>query len=231
MKKHAMTTLEVIIAMGLIAAAAMLSLNTLYAYINKDTDIIKFKHAFTTISEVVSALKNDSVMYPTAFCFKNMETKGYMGENATYGGEDKFRKLFISKYNVLENNIKVKFDSIVPLIKYKDNSNNELYKTSNTINCFLENKGFVLCPPPTNIGKNEELASIYIPVYVNNTDEDKGSLGLDKAIFVEVGYDGKIELPPIVEYYPKRAVIDCTDKNFNSYTHCKVLDKMMDTDF
>ena len=231
MKKLAMSALEVLIAMSLMIAATVLGMNILHIYINKDTDVAKFKHAFASLSEVIYAIKNDSFMYTNTYYFADLSPHNYLGENITYGGEDKFKKLFTSKFNVLEKDVEVQFDKDVPLIKYTDKDGKEAYKTSKKITCFIENKGFMFCPPKTTFGEDEKLEAIYIPVYINKIDNTSSSKGIDKAIFVEVGVKGKIEILPDIKSDSDTKVLDCTEKKYNDYNHCKVLDKMMDMDF
>ena len=233
MKKYAMTSLEVLIAMSLVVAATLLGINSLRVYINKDTDISKFKHAFGSLSEAIYSMKHDSLMYPKeAKGFEDTDTYTYVDDNISYGGTTKFKNLFTSKFNVLENNVQITFSQSVPLIKYEDESKNVLYKTSKKLDCFIENKGFMLCPPEISLGSKEKLVSIYVPVYVNQINtEDSNTTDINKAIFVEIYKRGKIDIPASVEYYPNSKIIDCTNKEYNSYSQCKILDKMTDIDF
>ena len=233
MKKFAMSTLEVLIALSLIAAATVLGMNTLHIYINKDTDIVKFKHAFATFSEVIVSLKADTCMYPNIKGFAYTDVPdNCINKNDSFNNKNKFKKLFSSKFNILENNVELSLSSQVPVIKYENSSNSGLYKINNKIKCFVENKGFMFCPPETVLGSNEKLLSIYVPVYINKIDLDNSKTwDINKAIFIEVAKNGKLEIPPVIEYYPNRAIIDCTKKEYNNYSHCKVLDKMLDVEF
>ena len=232
MKKFAISALEVLIAMSLIVAASVLCINTLHIYINKDTDVAKFKHAFSTLSEVIYSLKTDTSMYPKTTGFAYLDETTYANENRSYGGEDKFQKLFMSKFNVYKNDLDITYSDFVPLIKIKDGSGNIFYNKTKKVKCFIENKGFMFCPPKTTFEAPYELVSIFIPLYVNKIDlADYKTTDIKKAIFVEVSATGKIELQPVVKYEENKVVIDCTNKDYNKYSHCKVLDKMLDMDF
>ena len=228
MKKNALTVLEILIAMSLMVVASYISISTLKVYINKDTDIVKFKHAFGSLSEVIYDLKNDTCAYPMTNSFQDTVIHpGCDNMNDSYTASNKFKKLFTSKFNVLKNNIDITLDSAIPIIKYMDSSNTEYYETNTKIKCFIENKGFMFCPPEINLTSPNKLKAIYIPVYVNKIDTDNSkTTDIEKAMIVEVDYSGKIEIPAIVG-----SVIDCTNKAYNNYNHCKALDKMMSTEF
>ena len=232
MKKEAYTIIEILITMVIIAVTAILAMNSIRVYLNRDTDIIKFKHAFATLSNVIGDLKKDTVMYPKSTGFADMTAKKYPNENITYSGAEKFKQLFTSRFNILEGNINIKFDNNVPLIKYTTESTED-YTSSKTINCFMENKGLVFCPPSTQVPVNNGfISSIYIPMYINKIEPSNSTTTeLDKVIFIEVTNTGKIEIPPIVEYQKNKTIIDCTNKNYNNYSQCKVLDKLTDVDF
>lgn len=237
MKKTAMTTLEVLIAMSLMVAVTILSVNTLKTYINKDTDIAKFKQAFSTLSQVIYSLRTDTAMYPQKGFEYTNPTYYFNEEERVYSGEDKFKKLFMSKFNVFETK-EITFSSNVPLLKFENRDGDVFYKVSNKINCFVENKGFMFCPPTTVFEETFEYSYIYIPLYVNKIDfSDSTTTDIKKAIFTEVKTTGEIEVPPIIYNAPvaiggqSNKLIDCTNKEFNDYNHCKVLDKMLDTDF
>lgn len=281
-----MTVLEVLIAISIMAVISALGMNVLRVHMGRDTDITKFKHAFATLSEVVYSLKNDASMYPTSKGFADMSkyTSYANNENASdsgkeYAGSAKFKKLFTSKFNVLERDVSVDFGTktSVPLIRYEDTDENEHFKNAKKIKCFIENKGFMFCPPETDITSSDSLTYIYVPMYVSKIDiNDNDTMGIKKAVFVEISNTGKIEIPALV-YYDKpddakyndskkayckgggedppvvrdKILIDCTNKeyqdcmeinkknkascthitDYNSYNHCKILDKIMDINF
>jgi len=223
MKKYAMSLAEVLTAMIMVATLSVVGMNTLKTFLHKDNDVMKFKHQFGTVSEVIYALKNDSIMYPDGL--QNTTTYKYPGEEKSYGGTEKFRKLFKSKFNVMEDNINVSLSSCFPL--YIENGT---YKSETSIKCFIDNKGFTFCPPSTPT--SGKLESLFIPVYFNKVDTTKSNtLGVDKAVFIQVFRNGKIDVPITVQCDSSRKIIDCTNKNYNNYNHCKALDKMTDMNF
>lgn len=230
MKKYAMSIAEILIAMTFISILSVVAMNGLRVFINRDTDVTKFKHAFATISEIVYQMKNDTYMYPNAIGFADTNSHTYTDTNKTYGGGSKFRRLFASKFNIMEKDKKITLDVSVPLVKYKNASNNEVYTTSNKLNCFIENKGFMYCPPDTT--ENGTLVSIYLPVYINKiSDNDNVSTGITKTIFVQIHKNGKLDIPPIIQNSSSTKIIDCTNKNYNDYNHCKILATMTNVSF
>lgn len=245
MKKTATTLMELLTAMVLMVALTVVSITSLRVFVAKDTDIVKFKHLYGSVSAAVYELINDIIMYPSGG-FANTTATHYYEETKEYGGKDKFKKLFKSKFNIFHNNIDIDFGVDVPLAYKKTTITSDPQKetfeftVSKKVSCFIENKGFTYCPPetPEYYHKNktiEQLESIYLPVFVSKIDTKtvdsiKKSATLDKAIFIKIDNDGKIEIPLIVKNN-KNEVINCTKRSFNSYSHCKVIEKMEDMDF
>ena len=238
MKKQSMTLIEIIIGISLMTVLAAISINVMHSFVSKDTDIIKFKHVYATVSEVIYELKNDASMYPAGY-FANIQERSYTGETKKYGGETKFLRLFKSKFNIFKNDVKINFSNDIPYILVRNAiDNKEKYITKKELNCFLDNKGVLYCPPVTTFTNKETLLSIYLPVYINkinitdNPIDSTGnrSVGLDKAIFFEIEKNGKINIPTVVSNNDKY-IINCYDPEYNEYNHCKAIEKMQDFDF
>ena len=230
MKKTSMTLIEIIIGISLMTLLAAISINVMHSFVSKDTDIIKFKHVYATVSEAIYELKNDASMYP-AGGFANLQERSYIGESKKYGGKTKFSRLFKSKFNIFKNE--------VPYTLVNNASNNkDKYVTKKELKCFLDNKGVLYCPPIIEIDSSDKLVSIYIPVYVNKINisgnqinaSNNLSVGLDKAIFFEIEKNGKINIPTTVSNNDDY-IINCYDYNYNDYSHCKAIEKMQDFDF
>ncbi len=238
MKKLSMTLIEIIIGISLMTILAAISINVMHSFVSKDTDIIKFKHVYATVSEVIYELKNDTSMYP-AGGFAYTQDRSYTGETKKYGGEAKFSRLFKSKFNIFKNDIKINFSDEIPyILVHNQIDKKDKYITKKRLNCFLDNKGILYCPPVTAFTNKETLLSIYVPVYINKINisgnlinsTDNRSVGLNKAIFFEIEKNGKINIPTVISNNDKY-LINCYDSNYNEYNHCKAIEKMQDFDF
>ncbi len=238
MKKQSMSLIEIIIGISLMTILAAISINVMHSLTSKDTDIIKFKHVYATVSEVIYELKNDASMYP-AGGFANLQERSYTGEVKKYGGAAKFSRLFKSKFNIFKNDVKISFSTDIPyILVYNKTDKKDKYITKKELNCFLDNKGVLYCPPVTSFTNKEKLLSIYIPVYINKikissdsiVSTNNRSTGLDKAIFFEIEKNGKINIPTVISNNDKY-IINCYDSNYNEYNHCKAIEKMQDFDF
>ena len=207
-------------------ALPVVSITGLRVVVSRDTDIVKFKHLYGTLSAVVYELINDTVMYPDASGLAYTTSKTYFDTQKTYGGKEKFKKLFKSKFNIYQDNIQIKPGGDIPL--YTDKISKQC-AYSTTITCFTDNKGFTYCPPdtPEYIRGVRELETIYLPVFVSKVDTKNLTkyANIKKVVFVEIGRNGKIDVPPVV-----KNLVDCHKQAYNEYNHCKVIDKMEDMD-
>jgi len=247
MRKYAMTLAEILIAMTLIVLLTVVCINTLHVNVGQDTDIMKFRHAYGSVSKVVYELKNDVTMYPdTVSGFADLSAKQYYNDPVVYSGEDKFKNLFKSKFNVYKTlNIKINSNTSeslkIPATRNKTDDSDYTYKTldgsdKQKIECFLDNKGFMFCPPiiSDSLDTLKEI-KIYVPVYINKIDSSSAnslaaSTGIDKAIFIEIDKKGQIDIPPVIQN-GSEAIIDCHLEEQNSYNHCRVINKIADMDF
>lgn len=235
-----MTLVEIIIGISLMTLLAAITINVLHSLTSRDTDILKFKYVYAAVSEAVFVLKNDTVMYPAANVFRDKQQKSYLNDPNKYGGDTKFKKLFKSKFNVFQD---VKFTMTnengeniqAPFVYVYDRDLNEnKFIQSSDMDCFLDNKGVLYCPPSLINNKNQTLLSIYLPVYINkinisdikNNKLNSASVSVDKAIFFEIESNGKINIPAQVSN-----IINCYEYEYNKYNHCKAIEKMADLDF
>lgn len=243
MKKNAMSLAEILLAMTIMGVLTIISIRTLKVNIGTDTNVMKFKHAYATFSQVIYELRNDAAMYPDlSNGFANTEKRTYPmetkkdgeGNLKSYEGETKFKELFKSKFSIFQNNINIGFDKSIPLAEYEDNSGNIEHTKEKTISCFMENKGFVYCPPDfTETYSSKKLSAIYVPLYVNKIDLNQSkTTDMTKIVFIKVYKTGKIELPiKVPDKGTSEVIIDCSDVRMNSYNHCKSITKARDLNF
>lgn len=231
MKKKSMTLTEIIIGISLMTVLATITITTVQSYMTQDTDLMKFKHVYATVSEVIYELKNDSIMYSDASKgFGDTSSKSYPSESKIFGGKEKFKKLFKSKFNIYKNDMNVNcYNEAYPVLNlYNKQTQSEEITYNSKLVCFIDNKGIMYCPPLINFdSKKYSLTSFFIPVYINKINLDNpNTYGVSKTIFFEISKKGKINLPATVG-----SIVDCHDKKYNEYMHCRVIDKMTDLDF
>ena len=236
MIKKALSYAELMIAMTLILVLTTLTIKGLKIFIKKDTDLMKYKPVLGTISEAVYQLVNDPVMYPTRRGFANLNPGQYEDDEKVYEGPSKFRKLFKSKFNVLEHNVKFSDNSVgkVPAYKYtekNDEDNIEKVKSVNfnELNCFIENRGVMYCLPDIDVKNDENLTSVFVRTYFNAVDVNRQvTFDNTKAIYFEILANGKVVFPPTVKT-DNDIIINCMVKQgtpeaekFASYNQCLV---------
>ena len=113
MKKSATTLVEILIAMTLMIVLTVICMTGLRVFVSKDTDIVKFKHVYGSVSAAVYELINDVIMYPSAKGFADTSEHSYNEETKVYGGEDKFKKLFKSKFNIFNNDVVIDLEKVM----------------------------------------------------------------------------------------------------------------------
>lgn len=241
MKKHALSLVELLVAMVLVFALSVIAINAFNMILRQDSDIYKIRHVVGTVSEITSRLSEDSEMYPSkqgfAYTKEGCYNKGD-DDKKCYKGADKFRKLFKSKFNVLEDNIKFSKNGIgkvpaysytVPIATGKELEKIEFadFDDIKKIVCFTENKGITYCVPntvelPENVfdfnPKNppKKLKSIFVRVYLSAINPKKeDTFTTPKATYFEITYDGKIILPRDIIIGPKyeRLIARYIDQN------------------
>ena len=245
MKKYAMTLAELLIAMTLIGVLALLTVKSLKIFIKDDTNVYKFRPVLASVSEAIYQMIDDTTMYPTKNGLAYTERGQYEDDDKVYEGETKFRKLFKSKFNVLNNEIKFADNSVgmVPLYRYKSASDEDKGKNKSKtedddkgkikagnfsdLHCFTENKGITYCLSDT---PKTGLTEIYIRVYLNTIDKDKEpTFDNKKAVYFVVSKTGKISVPPKITN-GKDVLFDCYYSAFKDYTQCRVRNRVTEID-
>ena len=253
MRKTAFTLAELLIAMSVMGILGLIAINTLPIFIKEDSDLIKYKQVLGTVSEVVYRLKNDDAMYPNMSGFADISEGHYVGETKTYSGPSKFRKLFKSKFNVFEDNIKFNDSNIgnVPAFEYYNEGDKKDIRVQSVdfseLHCYTDNKSITYCLPDTVGGI---LNALYIRVYLNSINpDDKTTYDNSRAIYFKILKTGKIMVPPIIPSADGN-IIDCTkianvtEEDLKTglastvnkagihaaYAHCRVRDRSTSSD-
>lgn len=225
--------------MSLVSILGVIGINTLKIFVKNDTDIAKFKNVIGAVSQAISQMTNDLIMYPDMEGFQSLTTR-YYPDNASvkFGGEDKFRKLFRRKFNIKETeifaNIK-KGDFSSPIyVEYSQDierntsdKQNIVFEKLSKLQCFSDNKGITFCPPETT--KNTDF--IYVLVFLNTIKLDKPeTYSKNKAVYFKIRYDGKISVPPQIPSNNKGGfLIDCVNGgDASELSQCKVRDRFSD---
>jgi len=237
MKKNALTLVELFVAMTmllLLVLVAMSSIKFDFFKINKEKVALKFRPAYASISEAVYRLRNSERYFGYDFSY----TLPWIDpdNHKVYEGREKFRKLFKSQFNVLENKIKFADNDIgsVPAYSYtyKETVGSEEKEFTdfkkvdfNDLECFSENKGLIYCLPITptkedleKLGKKDcKLKDIYLRLYLDKVDFDKeATFNNNSAVYLTISAKGKVDLPNSVKLGDKVIVSNAIDESVHA---------------
>ena len=152
--------------------------------VSMDSDLAKFKKAYSGIEDTISYLINDEVIYGTSSGFKDTDsvTIDKVGQIIGQNASEKFRDAFKYHMHYIEDDI-----------------NCPIYSGSSTSGCFRTDYGVVFGIPNTDFVKmgtvetrdfdNQKITAVPITFYTNYKD---GQTVDDNAFIVNITYDGKI---------------------------------------
>ena len=228
MKKNALNFIELFVAMILIAVIALITIRGLEIFVKNDTDYMKFKPVMGSVSSAVYQLITDSTMYPLKKGFAYLNEASYPDDDKKYGGPSKFRKLFKSKFNILNDELKFPKNLLGEVASYKISIPNpgggtidkDVDVDFNDLHCFTENKGVTFCLGDIKEEDANKLSSIYIRVYLNSVDpEDIKTYHNTRAIYFEVSSTGKISLPIVLET-EAQYIFNCANNAYKNFAQC-----------
>ena len=171
-----------------------------------DSDLAKFKKAYTGIELTVNYLSNDELIYGTSSGFKDTEavTIKNVGEIIGQNGITKFRDAFKYYMHFVEDKI-----------------NCPIYMGESSSGCFKTDYGVVFGIPDTDFIKkgvinikdvnDNDVVAAPITFYTNYR---QGQNVDDNAFVAAITYDGKI-------YFQQTDKADCSDKK-SKQMQCKI---------
>lgn len=247
--KKAFTLAEILLA-GTVLVIVMAMVVPHLNRIMPDAEVIRFKKVYTGIVSVISAMTGDAKVYPD---FRGFADTGLgidsLGDK--YLGETKFAEFFISKLNVIDDNLNLKIDgsTVFPYgISYGVTTETKKYKygsttktgtyrkitegiktaSSNDFLCVKVNTGEIICLPPKVsdvLDENNPNSdnSIFIRIYMQDKDFTE-----KKAFYIAVRANGKVSLPTVgADFNCKEAGADGRmNEKARNFNQCKVVSKL-----
>ena len=199
--KRAYSLAEVVVSISVLIVITAMIIPTVKRAL-PDTDAIKFKQVYQGTLTTIRTLISDAYVYPDVRGFADTsETTDALG--VTYSGNSKFSDFFISKLNVVKDNINTGTGKFA----YGVNEAG-VQSEANAFDCVKVNTGTVFCLPPDvsmlNPKKPNSEAKFYIRVYLK---EGKTVADYDEknAYYIAVRSNGRVSLPT------KGVNFDCSD--------------------
>ena len=199
-----LAALVVLIVMALVAP----NLNR----IMPDSDTIRFKKVYSGVISVIHSMLSDARVYPDFRGFADT-SRGTDVAGDVYEGDLKFSEFFISKLNVIDDNVNVAAGEFPYGVVYTTQFDDAYYRVGDelklgvheeltaglvrdtTFPCVKVNTGEVFCLPPRVEGVLNPTApnsdnAIYIRVYLQDDDFSE-----QNAYYIAVRANGKVSLP------------------------------------
>ena len=92
MKIKAVTLVEIIVAMTVLTALSLIALPAI-KYNTQDAELIKFRHAYGTVTTVIGELIDNKALYPEGG-FANTDLATMRNTGRQFGGTNKIKNAF-----------------------------------------------------------------------------------------------------------------------------------------
>lgn len=208
-----------------------------------DEETIRFKKVYSGVISVVHSMISDARVYPDFRGFADT-TKGTDAAGDSYEGDTKFSEFFISKLNVIDDNVNVSAGEFPYGVVYETHYNEVFYRDGEQMKqgtqeelvaglvsdsefpCVKANTGEIFCLPPRvadvlNPSAPNSDNAIYIRVYLQDEDFSE-----QNAYYIAVRANGKVSLPT------QGQTFNCMDADENgrmrdsAYNQCKASAKL-----
>lgn len=183
----AFTLAEVVVSMSILIIVTAMVIPTVRRAM-PNTDAIKFKQVYQGVLMTINSMLADARIYP--------DVRGFGDTSAatdslgiSYANETKFQDFFISKLNVIDDNVDTGGGEFVYGV-WEDGTP----VTDTEFKCVKVNTGSVFCLPPDvdvlNPRRPNSDAAVYVRVYLQDEDFSER-----KAFFIAVRSNGRVYLP------------------------------------
>ncbi len=204
-----------------------------------DSDTIRFKKVYTSIIKIVDSMLSDARVYPDFRGFADT-SRGVDVLGDAYEGESKFSEFFISKLNVVDDDVRVNAGSFPYGVVYETATDTVNYdggkigtytrleagiRQTNSFPCVKVNTGEIFCLPPrvdtlNPVAPNSD-NSVFIRVYMQDKDFSE-----KQAFYVAVRANGKVSLPTLGANFNCKASDDKGRMRDSDYNQCKAAAKL-----
>lgn len=208
-----------------------------------DEETIRFKKVYTGVITVVQDMLNDARVYPDFRGFADT-SRGTDAAGDVYEGDTKFSEFFISKLNVLDDDVQVTAGEFPYGVVYETQFREVEYNVGDDVQegveeelvegvqsaddfpCVKVNSGEIFCLPPRVSGVLNPTApnsdnAVYIRIYLQDEDFSE-----QNAYYVTVRANGKVSLPTVGRNFNCKTADDGGRMRDAGFKQCQAVSKL-----